>query len=61
MPQLNNDKLVREAVAVFDGAELSLLAIEPVVQEKLGHLYDKVGDLEDDASMPAFRRCLGRD
>lgn len=36
----------------FDRAELSLLASEPAVQEKLGHLYDKVSELEDDAAVP---------
>ncbi|MDJ0896451.1 MAG: hypothetical protein QNJ92_15000 [Alphaproteobacteria bacterium] len=36
----------------FDRAELSLLAGEDVVQQKLGHMYDKVKELEDDPSVP---------
>ena len=70
MPSQESDKLVREAVGIFDSAEaleaavdellisgfdraeLSLLASEPAVQEKLGHLYDKVSELEDDAAVP---------
>ncbi len=32
----------------FDRAELSLLAAEKTVEEKLGHLYRKVSELEDD-------------
>lgn len=36
----------------FDRAELSLLACENAVQEKLGHAYEKVEELEDDASVP---------
>ena len=36
----------------FDRAELSLLAGEDVVQQKLGHRYDKVTELEDDPSAP---------
>jgi len=32
----------------FDRAELSLLAGEHAVEEKLGHLYRKVSELEDD-------------
>ncbi|MDJ0948749.1 MAG: hypothetical protein QNJ94_07500 [Alphaproteobacteria bacterium] len=36
----------------FDRAELSLLAGENVVLEKLGHLYEKVDELEDDPSVP---------
>lgn len=44
----------------FDRSELSLLASQNVVEEKLGHLYDKVGELEDDPAVPraAF---VGRD
>lgn len=38
--------------AGFDRAELSLLAGEQAVQEKLGHAYQKVQDLEDDATVP---------
>ena len=36
----------------FDRAELSLLAGEHAVQEKLGHVYEKVADLEDNADVP---------
>lgn len=38
----------------FDRAELSLLASEDTVQEKLGHKYRKVTELEDD---PRTARC----
>jgi hypothetical protein len=36
----------------FDRAELSLLASEEAIEEKLGHAYDKVADLEDDVTVP---------
>ena len=36
----------------FDRAELSLLASETAVEEKLGHHYEKVQELEDDPSVP---------
>lgn len=36
----------------FDRAELSLLAGEHAVEEKLGHRYRKVGELEDDPRVP---------
>lgn len=36
----------------FDRAELSLLASENAVEEKLGHMYEKVEELEDDAEIP---------
>jgi hypothetical protein len=36
----------------FNQAELSLLASEQAVEEKLGHAYCKVGQLEDDISVP---------
>jgi len=39
----------------FDRAELSLLASEQAVEEKLGHRYQRVAELEDDATVP--RRC----
>jgi hypothetical protein len=39
----------------FDRAELSLLAAEKTIEEKLGHKYQKIADLEDDASVP--RAC----
>lgn len=38
--------------AGFDRAELSLLASEHAVEEKLGHAYEKVTELEDDTSVP---------
>jgi hypothetical protein len=37
----------------FDRAELSLLAAKKAVEEKFGHKYKKVAELEDD---PAARR-----
>lgn len=36
----------------FDRSELSFLASESAVTEKLGHKYKKVRELEDDASVP---------
>jgi hypothetical protein len=36
----------------FDRADLSLLAGEQTVEEKLGHMYEKVADLEDDPEVP---------
>jgi len=36
----------------FDRAEISLLAGEQAVQDKLGHVYEKVADLEDNADAP---------
>jgi len=36
----------------FDRADFSLLASENVVEDKLGHIYDKVTELEDDPSVP---------
>ncbi len=39
----------------FDRAELSLLASEHAVEEKLGHKYRKVAELEDDTTVP--RTC----
>jgi hypothetical protein len=38
----------------FDRAELSLLAAEKTVDEKLGHKYRKIAELEDDPIVP---RC----
>jgi len=38
--------------AGFDRAEISLLAEETTVTEKLGHGYAKVAELEDDADVP---------
>ena len=39
-------------VSGFDRADLSLLASERAVVEKLGHMYEKVSELEDDPSVP---------
>ena len=39
----------------FDRADVSMLAAEKTVQEKLGHKYKKVAELEDNAKVP--RRC----
>ncbi|MGE0666186.1 MAG: hypothetical protein AB7O49_06475 [Sphingomonadales bacterium] len=39
----------------FDRAELSLLAAQDAVEEKLGHHYQKVAELEDDMAVP--RTC----
>ncbi len=36
----------------FNRAELSLLAGESTVQKKLGHAYEKVEELEDNAAVP---------
>lgn len=36
----------------FNRAEISLLASEHAVEEKLGHAYEKVEQLEDDLSIP---------
>lgn len=38
----------------FDRAEISLLAGADAVEQKLGHRYDKVTDLEDDAEVPTI-------
>jgi hypothetical protein len=36
----------------FDRADLSLMTSEHVVEDKLGHRYKKVSELEDDANVP---------
>lgn len=36
----------------FDRAEISMLAGEKVVEQKLGHLYRRVSELEDDPEAP---------
>ena len=36
----------------FDRAEISLLASSGAVETKLGHMYEKVEELEDDAQVP---------
>lgn len=38
----------------FDRAELSLVATEKAVEEKLGHKYEKIAEIEDDPTVP---RC----
>jgi hypothetical protein len=37
----------------FDRSELSLLASEAAVEEKLGHRYTKLSELEDDPNVPS--------
>ena len=44
----------------FDRSEISLLAGERFVQNKLGHVYTKVSELEDDADAPRIA-FVGRD
>lgn len=44
----------------FDRANLSLLASAHAVEEKLGHRYDKVAEIEDDMSVPRAV-FIGRD
>ena len=39
-------------ISGFDRSSLSLLASQHAVEEKLGHKYDKVDELEDDLSIP---------
>ncbi len=36
----------------FDRADLSLLASHHAVEEKLGHVYEKVAEIEDDPTVP---------
>lgn len=36
----------------FDRADMSLLASQATVEQKLGHAYHRVGELEGDASVP---------
>ncbi|ATQ67248.1 MULTISPECIES: hypothetical protein [Methylosinus] len=36
----------------FDRADISLMTSEHVVEEKLGHRYKKVSEMEDDANVP---------
>ena len=45
----------------FDRAELSLLASEETVDEKLGHKYQKVAELEDDAAVPRTRYYVSQE
>jgi len=44
----------------FDRAEISMLAGEKVVGEKLGHVYSRVNELEDDPEVPRIA-FVGRD
>jgi hypothetical protein len=44
----------------FDRAEISLLAGEKAIEQKLGHVYQKVTDLEDDPETPRIA-FVGRD
>jgi hypothetical protein len=44
----------------FDRSEISLLAGEDAVSEKLGHVYEKVSELEDDPDVPR-RAFVGKD
>lgn len=44
----------------FDRADVSMLAGEQVVERKLGHVYEKVTELEDDANAPRVA-FVGRD
>ncbi len=39
-------------ISGFDRSSLSLLASQHAVEEKLGHKYNKVSELEDDLSIP---------
>ena len=39
--------------AGFDRSDLSLLAGDHAVEQKLGHAYKKVEELEDDAEVPS--------
>jgi hypothetical protein len=47
-------------IAGFDRSKLSLLADQHAVEKKLGHLYDKVSDLEEDPAVPS-RAFVGVD
>lgn len=44
----------------FDRSELSLLAGQKAVEEKLGHIYEKIAELEDDPTVPRVA-FVGRD
>ena len=49
------DELLRSG---FDRAELSLVAGAETVTDELGHMYEKVADAEDDASIPRAAFCI---
>ena len=55
------DQAVEELVAVgFARSDVSLLASEAAVEDKLGHRYERVQELEDDPDAPRVRyRTLG--
>ncbi|MGH6920838.1 MAG: hypothetical protein ACREJ0_24410 [Geminicoccaceae bacterium] len=46
------DALDELASSGFDRAQLSLLASQETVEQKLGHAYHRVGEVEGDASVP---------
>jgi hypothetical protein len=54
-PEAQQDAIDELMSSGFDRAELSLLAAEKTVEEKLGHKYRQVAELEDDAKVP--RTC----
>ncbi|MEM7226628.1 MAG: hypothetical protein AAF495_26890 [Pseudomonadota bacterium] len=54
----HDEKALRDAAdelmtAGFDRSDLSLLAGDHAVEQKLGHAYTKVEELEDDAEVPS--------
>lgn len=55
--QLAVDELLRRG---FDRADISMLAGEKVVEGKLGHVYERVNELEDDPNAPRIA-FVGRD
>ena len=56
---IDTEKKLQDAIdelqiSGFDRSDLSLLAGEKVIEEKLGHIYKKVTDLEDDPETPTI-------
>lgn len=51
-PEALQDAIDELLSSGFDRAEVSLLASERTVDEKLGHHYQKVSELEDNAEVP---------
>ncbi len=47
-------------IAGFDRSFLSLLAGHHAIEEKLGHMYEKVADIEDDPNVP-YQAYVGSD
>lgn len=47
-------------IAGFDRSHLSLLAGHHAIEEKLGHMYEKVADVEDDPGVP-YQAYVGSD